>query len=524
MKLSKGLAVLLLGVPVLFGVSASFAAVGGPDPDLPTETVKNEVSCKDPKGARSYKEVPKKAQLEYRTIPKDGDELSEEESHVEMRRDVRVDWRITTHSRKLHDWFGLAPFGKRVWVQIVGKLICKTAGGAGGGGAGGAGGGGPEWQSWSVDIDFDADTNNSGEIDPEPRDRFQNTPEEDKLEENKPGAKVDKIKRLVVRQIKPPLPNGSTGEVRIRRNKDRLDIRRDPLDPATSIFPLKDGGPKRENTSIDLFPEVKDKQVVLWMFPLRKEEDLKLEVKLDAKVKFEKRTDKVSFKDKMFLRVKPFSGVQILMRYEDGEILSPVEEFEDPPRKNVEAFANGEILGLLDRDKDLLAIFDHFAEFQGVFLDGTPPGTKFRWRQSRTSRLKILTNTDDFIDGEPPTNDVDDGPELVHQDQTTSNTNRIYTADSPQLSVPPEAPQATVILQRTEFRIWIEKLSGQKISDEYVWHHACTVVKVGVGGGVGNWVRAGFNALGPGPNPNLDPQKIDGSSALKEAVERLENK
>jgi len=67
------------------------AAVQAGEPRVRRQKVENEVSCKDPIGARSYEEVKRDTdELRYLTRPKDGDRLSAKPSTVNDRRDVRV--------------------------------------------------------------------------------------------------------------------------------------------------------------------------------------------------------------------------------------------------------------------------------------------------------------------------------------------------------------------------------------------------------------------------------------------------
>jgi len=257
------------------------------------QTVNNAVSCQDSIGAKSYEEVRRNIdELRYLTRPKDGDRLSAKPSTVNDRRDVRVVWDLRTHTEQLHDWRGIDPSGKRVWVQIIGELICA-----------GTGGPPPEWQSWSVDIDLDADSNNNGQIDPDPADPSNNTVAEDRIEADQPGTMVCSGGPLILRRIRPPLPPASTGTVFIRRSEaDKIDIRRETVagsgDFNQSIFP----NPGAE-LSTDLFSTVRDNDLPLRMFALKKG-GFNVDAILEAQVVFPKRTEYIKFTDRVRVRVE----------------------------------------------------------------------------------------------------------------------------------------------------------------------------------------------------------------------------
>ena len=252
--------------------------------------VTNKVSVKDPHGAKSYQEY--QDQVVYDTVPKDGDELSTKPSQVVLK-DDRFLWHLAEHTSTRHRWVAQPPKGTRVFLHVKGRFVVEgqvASGKTGGSEA-------PQWQSLAIDIDLDADSNRNGKIDEDGK-RGDNIVDEDKVEETTPGAVLCKESELVVRKIKVDLTKkpviSATGKVIVRRGDARtFDIRRKATDPTTSIFT------GNNKDSINLFDEVKKKDVRLWMVPLAREGRSDVRVRMDAKIKLKGRTETVKFRDRV---------------------------------------------------------------------------------------------------------------------------------------------------------------------------------------------------------------------------------
>lgn len=202
-KTGRALLATLVGCSLLLLSAPLAPADPGP------RVIGNRVSRKSNWAAGTFDEITNDVtQLTLNTSPKDGDQLSDKESTLDVK-DSRMIWQVGQHTKERHVWTAQQVLGKRVVARVLGEFIVSGTGG----------GTPPQWYSHSLDVDLDIG-NLTGR---------DNTPDEDKQEMDVGRCRINPGNHdfLTLRTIDPPMSEKRTElqpSVKIHRSHNGVGL------------------------------------------------------------------------------------------------------------------------------------------------------------------------------------------------------------------------------------------------------------------------------------------------------------